>query len=141
MERPTLPDPFIHMREILDDHPDLGASGFRVAACSDSEFERDRRELRGELYLVHKAIRLLEAAPRTKSCQVHSCELKHTLERWLSLRNGQHEYISNGAAILACILLGITVKPVHPSLEMRTDPNANVGINRLWHRGVKTATH
>jgi hypothetical protein len=138
MDSSVLPDPFVRMRKILDEHPDLSASGFRVATCSDSEFMKCRRNLFDDLDQVRKVIRILKVAPRTKSSQVNSYGLKHTLERWLTLYNGQHEYVSNGAAILACLLLDIAVKPVQPSSERRTDPNAEVGIDWLWHLGAKT---
>jgi hypothetical protein len=137
MEKPTQLDPFVRMRKILDEHPDLGFSGFRVRDFSDSKFVEDRRELLDDMWQVHKAMTLLEVAPRTKTCQVNSYELKHTLERWMSLRNGQHEYFSNGAVILACLLLDIAIVGESCPRVLRKDRNVEVGISSMWHMGVR----
>ena len=138
MEEPMQSDPFFRMRKILDEHPDLGASGFRVGDFSDSKFAEDRRELLNDLCQVHKAMTLLEVAPRTETCQVNSYELKHTLERWMSLRNGQHEYLSNGTVILACLLLDIATVGESCLPVLRKDRNVEVGISSMWHMGVRT---
>jgi hypothetical protein len=131
--------PIDRMSEILEEHPDLSASGFRHEDLSESQFVEYRKNLVDEIGQVLRAAQLLQMAPVTKTCQVHSYALKHTLERWMTLREGQPAYLSNGAAILACYLLDIPVKLIHPpSRKRRTDPNAHVGINLQWYRGCGT---
>jgi hypothetical protein len=126
---------FARMEKILGEHPDLSAAGFRVVGLSESEFAEYREEFTKEFAGVMRAVRLLEMASTSKSCRVHSYNLKHTLERWMSLLDGEYGYLSNGSAILACYLLGIEVKPIQPEGKRRTNPNALVGINYQWYAG------
>jgi hypothetical protein len=125
--------------EIIDvELPDLSAAGFRVDTLSDAKFASYRKDLLGELGVVKRAVQLLDGAPRARSCRVGSYGLKHTLERWLTLREGRHVYVSNGAAILACRLLGFPLKVLKlGSARNRNSPNANIGIHLGWYEGCQ----
>lgn len=70
------------------------------------------------MQMVNTAADRMEGLARVKtpSCMIGSYRLKHVLER--------DGYISNGAAIVAAILLGIRVVPNDAG------PNALVGISR-----------
>jgi hypothetical protein len=124
-----------HMGQVLEEHPDLSAAGFRVVNLPGSEFNGYREDIIKEAGNVERAARLLQLAPTTRSCRVHSYGLKHMLERWMFLLDGEYGYLSNGAAILACYLVGITVKPMPLEGKRRIDPNALVGIDSRWYAG------
>ena len=131
-------DPFVCIRATLEGYLDLCSKGFRVEDLSDAEFVRLRRDLFDEIGQVYRLIKMLAAAPQADAGRVNSYDLKDTLARWMSLREGRPEYICNGAVILACCHLCIPVEAVQPSSKGRTDPNALIGINPLWYDGART---
>ncbi|MCA6109593.1 hypothetical protein [Bradyrhizobium cenepequi] len=60
----------------------------------------------------------------TKKGTFSSYWLKHEAERWGG-RNGMRHYVSNGALLLAALLLRLTVEP-----HRRPSPNAMIGLSK-----------
>lgn len=93
---------------VLDAHPDLSTYGWKFvssAGWNDGdafEWNRAKTTSRSFTYQVRKAVDYIEAEGLGK---VGSYDLKHRVERWLADK-GRPGYISNGAVIVAALVLG-----------------------------------
>lgn len=83
---------------------------------------------------VTTAMAFLRMFTPTKRAYYSSYYLKHAAENWGS-QVGLSAYVSNGALILAALMLGLVVKPYHGWLN----PNAAIGISKRDFRRITGA--
>ena len=93
----------------------------------EAEWKADKEALVDQ---VNRAAALLRGVPTTKTRRASansSYGLKHRLEQASRFQGAPYGgYICNGAALVACYLVGIPVWPIDPSIN----PNGLVGISK-----------
>lgn len=103
------------VRQILDDHPDLCANGWRYKGSRhDPEIPEERFQQHRSALTTPDGIAQIEIACRYlrqfgPSPRSGSYGLKHDAEHW-GREVGLAGYVSNGAAIVAAILCGYRIK-------------------------------
>ncbi len=127
----------MNILDTLKQHPRLTISGYD-GDPNDPEYEVKRNQLRIEMNSLEIAIDYLERCQKTKgfgmTYSIDSYVLKHHMEgssRGYGPRKG---YVSQGTAILACLLAGYKIKPGEPS-----EPNVRIALKEPKHRVVETA--
>ncbi|MCA1453980.1 hypothetical protein I6F35_12235 [Bradyrhizobium sp. BRP22] len=105
--------------------PHFGANGFypgRGRAPSPLQPEQ-----------IATAMAFLQMFRPTKHGTLSSYFLKHAAENWGG-KIGLCSYVSNGALILAALMLGLVVEPHRP--DWLLSPNADIGISRRDFRRI-----
>jgi hypothetical protein len=103
------------IKQMIRNHPDLTAFGFRPLPIA--QYKSERQDLVNnpeEIYLSMMYLDGLQRIPHV-SKKAHSYSLKHRVEAYAEQIIGKHIYISEGSAILAAIILGIPMKQVRDS--------------------------
>ncbi|WP_417623196.1 hypothetical protein [Parasphingorhabdus sp.] len=116
------------LADVLREHPDLSAYGFKTDALS-AEKHAAGREVTPEFEAQFEAARIrLSNARAIASAKRSSYLVKHILERMAQ------RYISNGACIAAAYAVGMPVGTEHLGISL----NALLGIDqrdlRRWDR-------
>jgi hypothetical protein len=106
-------------------YPTLTGNGFNCArfasdGYTDERQRQDREDLWSNDGLTQIAYSLLYAKENRIDPKVNSYGVKHAIERW-SDDLGEHQYISNGCAILGLSLAGyeVLISEDHPSCYFR----------------------
>jgi hypothetical protein len=83
---------------------------------------------------VATAMAFLQMLRPTQRAYVSSYSLKHAAENW-GCKVGLCSYVSNGALILAALMLGLIVRPYDGWLN----PNAAIGVSKRDFRRITGA--
>lgn len=140
------------LRGVIDQHPLLGASGFRCGhpagerrracvnlACGkpDKWLDEDREALMTphSVAVMLAVAEVIDSCRRTKAAtddSPGSYQLKHSVEKVLTNHPEARGYVSNGQLIVAAIACGFPVRQDSPN-----SPNAAIGMYQADARGLR----
>jgi len=95
------------MRTLLNEYPALTANGMEGPRAKNFEAHREAMFTDGVLQEVNHCLAFLSAFKPIQAPNASSYSLKHRAEEW---GVGSTDYIHNGSAIAAGILLGLAVR-------------------------------
>jgi hypothetical protein len=111
---------------VMNQHPRLTIFGYD-GDPKDKDYDKKRDELRNALESLAIALKFLKQCSKTKNfsktMSPNSYLLKHHMEGSHHGYKPYKGYVSNGTAILACLLVGCNIQTIHTN-----EPNVLIAV-------------